>query len=50
MNNSAFEAVEQCSKILNVDFSSVEFIQMAEEHDFSDEATAAVSQVFDYLR
>lgn len=33
-----------------MDFSSIEFAQLAEEHDFSDEATAAVSQVFDYLK
>ena len=50
MNDSAFEAVEQCSKVLKVDFSSIEFAQLAEENDFSDEATVAVSQVFDYLK
>ena len=50
MNDSAFEAVEQCSKVLKLDFSSIEFAQLAEEHDFSDEATSAVSQVFDYLK
>ena len=38
MNDSAFEAVEQCSKVLKVDFSSIEFAKLAEEHDFSDEA------------
>ena len=50
MNDSAFEAVEQCSKVLKLDFTSIEFARLAEEHDFSDEATSAVSQVFDYLK
>lgn len=49
MNDSAFEIVEQCSKVLKLDFSSVEFAQLAETYDLSDEAVAAVSQVFDYL-
>ena len=50
MSDSAFEAVEQCSKVLKLDFTSIEFARLAEEHDFSDEATFAVSQVFDYLK
>ena len=50
MNDSAFEAVEQCSKVLKLNFSSIEFARLAEEHDFSDEAAFAVSLVFDYLK
>ena len=50
MNDSAFEIVEQCSKVLKLDFSSVEFAQLAETYDLSDEAVAAVSRVFDYLK
>ena len=35
INDSAFEVVEQCSQVLKVGFSSVEFAKLAEENDFS---------------
>ena len=50
MNNSAFEAVEQCSRVLKVDFSSVEFAKLAEENDFSDQEAEAVRLVFEYMK
>ena len=49
MTESAFEAVEQSSKILRLDLTSDEFAAFAEAHDFSEEAVSAVAQVMSYL-
>ena len=49
MIESAFEAVEQSSKILRLDLTSEEFAAFAESHDFSEEAVSAVAQVMSYL-
>lgn len=49
MTESAFEAVEQSSKILRLDLTSDEFAAFAESHDFSEEAVSAVAQVMSYL-
>ena len=38
MNESAFEAVENYSKILKLDFGSAGFARLAQELDFSSEA------------
>lgn len=50
MNNSVFEAIEACSRILRLDFSSVEFAKLAEEQDFSEEQIQAVGIVFEHLQ
>ena len=50
MNESVFETVEECSKILKLGFSSVEFAQMAEEYGFSEESAEAVRLVFEYIK
>ena len=42
MNDSVFEAVETSSRILRLDFSSIEFAKLAEEQDFSREQIQAV--------
>ena len=39
MNDSVFEAVEKSSRILRLDFSSIEFAKQAEEQDFSETPT-----------
>lgn len=39
MNDSAFEAVKKSSRILRLDFSSIEFAKLAEEQDFSETPT-----------
>ena len=46
MNESAFEAVENYSKILKLDFGSAGFARLAQELDFSSEAVNAVAEVF----
>ena len=50
MNDSVFEAVEASSRILRLDFSSVEFAKIAEEQDFSEEQIQAVGMVFEHLQ
>ena len=50
MNDSVFEAVETSSRILRLDFSSVEFAKLAEEQDFSEEQIQAVGMVFEHLQ
>ena len=50
MNDSVFETVEEHSRILKLDFSSVEFAQMAEEYDFSEDSVEAVGRVFAYMK
>ena len=50
MNDSVFEAVETGSRILRLDFSSVEFAKLAEEQDFSQEQIQAVGMVFEHLQ
>lgn len=42
MNDSVFEAVETSSRVLRLDFSSIEFAKLAEEQDFSQEQIQAV--------
>ena len=42
MNDSVFEAVEASSRILRLDFSSIEFAKLAEEQNFSPEQIQAV--------
>ena len=39
MNDSVFEAVEKSSRILRLDFSSIEVAKLAEEQDFSETPT-----------
>ena len=46
MNESAFEAVENYSKILKLDFGSAGFARLVQELDFSSEAVDAVAEVF----
>ena len=50
MNNSVFEAVETSSRILRLDFSSIEFAKLAEEQDFSEAQIQAVGMVFEHLQ
>ena len=50
MNDSVFEAVETGSRILRLDFSSVEFAKLAEEQDFSEAQIQAVGMVFAHLQ
>ena len=50
MNDSSFDIVAQCSRILKVDFSSVEFAKLAGENDFTDETVDAVRLVFEYMK
>ena len=50
MNDSVFEAVETSSRILRLDFSSIEFAKLAEEQDFSEEQIQAVGMVFAHLQ
>ena len=50
MNDSVFEAVETSSRILRLDFSSIEFAKLAEEQDFSEEQIQAVGVVFKHLQ
>ncbi len=42
MNESVFELVEKSCETLKLDFSSAEFAALAEEHDFSEAAVAAI--------
>lgn len=50
MNDSVFEAVETSSRVLRLDFSSIEFAKLAEEQDFSEEQIQAVGVVFEHLQ
>ena len=50
MNESVFELVEKSSQILKIDFSSIEFAKLAEEHELSEEQLHAVGVVFEHLR
>ena len=50
MNDSVFEAVETSSRILRLDFSSIEFAKLAEEQDFTEEQIQAVGVVFEHLQ
>ena len=50
MNDSVFETVEECSRVLKLDFSSAEFAQMAEEYDFTEDSVEAVRRVFEYMK
>lgn len=50
MSNSVFEEVEQCSRILKLDFSSVELANLAEEYEFTDESNEAIRHVFEYMK
>ena len=50
MNDSVFEAVETSSRVLRLDFSSIEFAKLAEEQDFSQEQIQAVGMVFAHLQ
>lgn len=50
MNDSVFEAVETSSRVLRLDFSSIEFAKLAEEQDFSEEQIQAVGVVLSICR
>ena len=50
MNDSVFGIVETSSRILRLDFSSVEFAKLAEEQNFSPEQIQAVGMVFAHLQ
>lgn len=45
MNDSVFEAVEKSSRILRLDFSSIEFAKLAEEQDFSETPNLQISNI-----
>lgn len=49
MNDTVFEAVEKSSRILRLDFSSIEFAKLVEEQDFSETQIQAVGMVFEHL-
>lgn len=50
MSSSVFEIVEKSSRILRLDFTSVEFAKLAEEQDFSAEQLLAIGTVFEHLQ
>ena len=50
MNDTVFEAVEKSSRILRLDFSSIEFAKLVEEQDFSEAQIQAVGMVFEHLQ
>ena len=50
MNDTVFEAVEKSSRILRLDFSSIEFAKLVEEQDFSETQIQAVGMVFEHLQ
>ena len=50
MSENAFGEVEACSKILKLDFSSLEFAALAEEYDFTESQVDAVCKVFECLK
>lgn len=49
MSNSVFEAVEENSQILKLDFSSVELAKLAEEQEFTESQLQAIHKVFEHL-
>ena len=48
MNDSVFGIVETSSRILRLDFSSVEFAKLAEEQEFTQEQIQAIGMVFEH--
>ena len=50
MNETAFETIASAASVLKLDFSSEEFAGFAEDHELSEEAIEAVSEVFSYLK
>ena len=50
MNDTVFEAVEKSSRILRLDFSSIEFAKLVEEQDFSETQVQAVGMAFEHLQ
>ena len=50
MNDTVFEAVEKSSRILRLDFSSIEFAKLVEEQDFSETQIQAVGTAFEHLQ
>ena len=50
MNTTVFETIASAASVLKLDFSSEEFAGYAEDHDLSESAIAAVSEVLSYLK
>lgn len=50
MNTTVFETIASAASVLKLDFSSEEFAGYAEDHDLSESAIAAVSDVLSYLK
>ena len=49
MSEGFCEAIDKCSNVLKLDFSSSEFARIAEEQKYSMESVAAVNDVFAYI-
>ena len=49
MSEGFCEAIDKCSSVLKLDFSSSEFARIAEEQKYSMESVAAVNDVFAYI-
>ncbi len=49
MSESFCDAIDKCSNVLKLDFSSAEFARIAEEQAYSAESVAAVNNIFAYL-
>ena len=49
MSEGFCEAIDKCSSVLKLDFSSSEFARIAEEQEYSMESVAAVNDVFAYI-
>ncbi len=49
MNESAYEAIENYSRILKLDFTSAEFAFLAEEQGLSNETVEAIASLFRHL-
>ena len=50
MNETAFETIASAASVLKLDFSSEEFAGFAEDHELSEEAIEAVSEVISKRR
>ncbi len=49
MSEGFCEAIDKCSNVLKLDFSSSEFARIAEEQAYSIESVATVNDVFAYI-
>ena len=49
MSEGFCEAIDKCSSVLKLDFSSSEVSRIAEEQKYSMESVAAVNDVFAYI-